>query len=170
MSEEADAIVESAADPVAVESGDVLANRWERLGGAMIDSIISIIIVLPVMVVTGILKQTMAGEPMTLNQTVMMAGFGWVVFFILHGYLLFTRGQTIGKVVLNTKIVDLDGKHPPFGKLIALRYVVFGVIAHVPLVGSIIGLLNVLFIFGEEKRCLHDYLAGTRVIKIVPEN
>ena len=39
------------------------------------------------------------------------------------------------------------------------------IVAQLPVIGAILGLVNILFIFGPEKRCLHDYIAGTRVIK-----
>ena len=40
-----------------------------------------------------------------------------------------------------------------------------------PAIGAIVGLINVLFIFTEGKRCGHDYIAGTIVIDdMAPEN
>jgi uncharacterized RDD family membrane protein YckC len=82
----------------------------------------------------------------------------------LNGYLLFKRGQTIGKVAVKTRIVDLSGNIPHFGKLLVLRYLVPALVAQIPIVGSLTILVDILFIFGKEHRCLHDYLAGTRVI------
>jgi hypothetical protein len=38
------------------------------------------------------------------------------------------------------------------------------VISFIPGVGSIVaGLVDPLFIFGKDKRCLHDYIAKTKV-------
>ena len=38
------------------------------------------------------------------------------------------------------------------------------ILGQLPLVGGFIGLIDALLIFREEKNCLHDDLAGTRVI------
>jgi len=140
------------------------ASRWKRLGGAMIDTLISLIIFVPVMFATGVLQQISSGEGMNLVQQIAFFVAAWAAFLILNGYLLFNRGQTIGKVVMSTKIVDLSGNIPNFGKLLVLRYLVLGVVTQIPIIGGLAGLANALFIFGRERRCLHDYIAGTRVI------
>ena len=62
------------------------------------------------------------------------------------------------------KIVDLQGNKPEFGKLIGLRYLTTWVIGMVPVLGTIYQLVNVLFIFGNDRRCIHDKIAGTRVV------
>ncbi len=142
-----------------------LASRWKRLGGMMLDGVISMVIIFPLMLVTGVLQRAFSGEGMTIGQQAAFYVVGWVVFLILNGYLLVNRGQTIGKVAVKTKIVDLQGNIPSFGKLLLLRYLVFGLVAQIPIVGNLAGLVNALFIFGKERRCLHDYIAGTRVVE-----
>ena len=141
-----------------------LASRWKRLGGALIDCLISGAIILPIMLVAGVLRRASSGVEMTIGEQVGFFVVGWVVFLALNGYLLFTRGQTIGKVAVQTKIVDLSGNIPNFGKLLVLRYLVLGLVSQVPLIGGLAGLVNALFIFGKERRCVHDYIAGTIVI------
>ena len=141
-----------------------LASRWKRLGGAMIDSVIAMVIVIPIMLVTGSLQRAFGGEKMTVSEQVGFFVVGWVAFLVLNGYLLFTRGQTIGKAAVKTKIVDLSGNIPNFGKLLVLRYLVLGLVGQIPFIGSLAGLVNVLFIFGKKRRCVHDYMAGTIVI------
>jgi uncharacterized RDD family membrane protein YckC len=141
------------------------ASRGKRLGGALIDGLISIVIIVPIMLATGVLQEAFRGEGMTLGQQAAFFVVGWVVFLTLNGYLLLRRGQTIGKVVVKTKIVDLSGNLPNFGKLLVLRYFVLGLVAQIPIIGSLAGLVNVLFIFGKERRCVHDYIASTRVVE-----
>jgi hypothetical protein len=36
----------------------------------------------------------------------------------------------------------------------------------IPFVGNFVGLVDALMIFGEDHRCLHDRIAGTRVISV----
>lgn len=50
------------------------------------------------------------------------------------------------------------------GEGILVRALVPGFIGRIPLAGPIFKLVNALFIFGEERQCLHDKLAGTKVL------
>ncbi len=140
-----------------------LASRWNRLGGFLIDSLVSLVIVLLIMLVTGEQEQILQGQ-LTIGQRVVFFVVGYMVFLLLHGYLLYSKGQTIGKLVVKTRIVDRKGHVPPFGKLFLLRILLPNLVAQIPLVGSLVIMVDTLFIFGEESRCLHDYLAGTWVI------
>ena len=66
---------------------------------------------------------------------------------------------------MNIKIVSMERKQVGIIKLYTLRYLVFSFVNQIPAVGSLINLVNILFIFGKERRCLHDRIAGTCVIK-----
>ena len=141
-----------------------LASRWRRLGGALIDGLIIALITLPIMYLTGYIERATSGTTST-GEVVLMGLLGMVVFFVLNSYLLINKGQTIGKLALDTQIVSVENENLlPFGKLIGLRYVPLWVVSQVPFVGAIVGLANALFIFRSDKRCLHDLLAGTKVI------
>ena len=79
--------------------------------------------------------------------------------------LLAQRGQTIGKIVRGLRIVRFeDGSNPGFVKAVLLRTFLWAVITAVPLVGPLVGLVGILFIFRDDQRCVHDHLAGTRVV------
>jgi len=150
----------ASASPLTVD----LASRWKRLGGALIDCLIMITIIVPIGLATGVFQQLFSGMAMTSGEHAISGVTGWVVFLILNGYLLHHKGQTIGKVVVKTRIVDLNGHVPNFGKLLVLRYLILGLVYQIPIVGAIASFVNPLFIFGKDRRCLHDYMAGTRVI------
>ncbi len=141
-----------------------LASRWRRLGGALIDGVVMVVIITPIMLISGVLQQTATGQAMSLGQQAAFGALGFGIFLAVNGYFLFKKGQTIGKMALKMRIVDLNENLPAFGKLIVMRYLVFGLIGQIPLIGGLAGLVNVCFIFGKDRRCLHDYLAGTRVI------
>ena len=81
-------------------------------------------------------------------------------------YLIATSGQTVGKKLVGVKIVKTTGEDVNFVSGVILRAWVPAVIGWVPFVGSIFGLVNILFIFGAEHRCLHDMIAGTKVISV----
>ena len=70
-------------------------------------------------------------------------------------------GQTLGKKALKIRIVRYDdGGNPGFVKAVVLRALVNGLIGIIPLYG----LVDILFIFGAEQRCIHDHIAGTKVV------
>lgn len=148
------------------ETGVVLAGRGARLGGAIIDGILVSIIVVPLIFVSGIWDRSLAGT-YTIQDGIVSVVLALVAFTILNGYLLANSGQTIAKRLLGMRIVSVaDNSIVPLPKIIGLRYATIYVIGQLPFVGGIFGLINALFIFREDRRCLHDHFAGTHVIKV----
>jgi uncharacterized RDD family membrane protein YckC len=138
----------------------VLATRLERFLGALIDNILAGTIFL--MLTVGV--ATLIG-----TDPIFLALFGAVarggVFLALNGYLLSTRGQTIGKVVMKTRIVSLRGELIPLPELITKRYLWLWAVSAIPLVGFIVTLVDALMIFRANNHCLHDDIAQTNVVK-----
>jgi uncharacterized RDD family membrane protein YckC len=58
-------------------------------------------------------------------------------------------------------VVRTDGTPVSLGRIFLLRNVVNGLLGFIPLYS----LVDVLFIFGERRQCLHDRLADTIVVK-----
>jgi uncharacterized RDD family membrane protein YckC len=82
-------------------------------------------------------------------------------------YLLFTRSQTIGKYIMKTQIVDFQtGQRADFVHSFVLRLFVNGLIGAIPCIGLIYTLVDICFIFREDRRCIHDWLASTVVVDI----
>lgn len=146
------------------EVGRNLASRGKRLGGVLIDMLISTAITVPIMLAAGVMKQTFSVQQMTIGQQTAFFVAGWIIFLALNGYLLSKKGQTIGKIIVKTRIVDMNGDILNLGKLFVLRYLILSLVVQLPIVGSIAGIVNALFIFGAERRCIHDYIAGTWVV------
>lgn len=150
---------------VTVEEPQGLATLGARFGGAIIDGLLSIAVVFPFMYVTGFFETAQAGEA-SLAQTVGMGVFGFGVFLVLHGYLLSTAGQTIGKRLVGTRIVSVDDdKILPFWKVVSLRYLPVSVVSQIPLIGPLLSIIDILFIFRADRRCIHDLIAGSKVVK-----
>lgn len=100
------------------------------------------------------------------GQKVFLALFPYISFLVLHGYLLSRYGQTIGKRIMGIAIVTLDNRVPPFFQLIVQRYLIQWLAGRVPVVGGILRMVDILAIFRADKRCIHDHLAGTKVIDL----
>jgi uncharacterized RDD family membrane protein YckC len=154
-----------------------LAGRWHRLGGAILDTIAVMIISMPVTMIvsniyfpgamefSGSFKDSLLGADKDFGFTLASVAITIGAFLLLNGYLLIRDGQSIGKKVIGMRIVTLEGEIPPFTRIILLRHVLVMLITHIPVAGTFIHLADVLFIFRGDKRCLHDHLAGTRVVK-----
>lgn len=142
----------------------LVASRWQRLWASLLDCLIMMTITLPVTYFTGGFTGVLQGVQPTIAYQLFMNALGLVVFIIFNGQLLIKSGRTIGKKVLGIKIVDLNGDLPTKKHLLK-RYAIYFVPAYIPVAGPYLSLLNMLFIFGKEKRCIHDYVAGTKVIK-----
>ncbi len=145
---------------------EALAGRGSRLGAAMIDGVLVLVLSVPLLFVLGIMsvEQFTSGEEPTLVANLLGGFIGVAIYLVLHGHGLANRGQTLGKRALGIKIVDLNGSLVPFGRLITWRYVPIWLISMVPVIGGVLSLVDVLFIFRQDRRCVHDLIAGTRVV------
>jgi uncharacterized RDD family membrane protein YckC len=78
-------------------------------------------------------------------------------------YLVSQSGQSIGKRMVGIKVVRSDGSPCSLGRILFLRNVI-------PiLVGFSCGFFNLadaIFIFNEDRCCLHDKMADTIVVKV----
>ena len=86
---------------------------------------------------------------------------GFVAWLWLTITYMHRNGQSIAKKFLAIKVIRADGTPASLSRLVWLRNVVNGLISIIPLYG----LIDVLFIFGESRQCLHDKIAGTIVVK-----
>jgi uncharacterized RDD family membrane protein YckC len=148
-----------------------LASRSERFVGAFIDTLIAIPITLALGMVMGAGLALIGLDPeggsfefvLTILSPVATLG----ALIAINGYLLAKRGQTVGKTIVKTQIVSEESNQIlPFGPLILKRYVPLYLVAAVPAVGSFVALGNYLAIFRSNRKCIHDEIAGTKVIKL----
>lgn len=145
-----------------------LAGRWTRLGAAILDGVISLVVALPGLVLIFMSIDSGKEDQMWLGLGV--AVIGVLILAVYQWYLIATRGQSLAKKWLHIRIVKLDGCLPGFVHGVLLRAWVMSLITNVPYVGGIVGLVDLLMIFGQERRCLHDLIASTRVIVGDPED
>lgn len=142
-----------------------LARRLTRLVASIVDSFVGLVFTFPLMFLTGYWQRAMQ-QQVSMVDMAMHSAAGLAVYMLLHGYLLATRGQTIGKLLLRVRIVDYHtGALLPLAKLIGLRLIPIWVVGLIPFPGSSLILIDILFIFGSERRCVHDLIAGTKVVE-----
>lgn len=142
-----------------------LAPRGHRLAAALLDDLIALLVVLPLMGyydVLGVMERTNA---VPIGIIVNMNIIAFAAFICIHGYWLYNFGQTLGKKAMGIAISTMDYQVPAFNKIIALRYLPFRAAGVIPGL-NVLPIIDVLFIFRKDRRCLHDLLAGTQVIDI----
>ncbi len=157
-----------------VDEGEVvLASRLARLGAVLLDSMI---VVIPAILAAIALPAYSDYVARAQGQAAGSSMPGWfapvmgvlavafIAFAILQLVLLYRHGQTVGKKIVGIKIVRPDGSRASFPRLLGLRYVVPGVIGAIPFLGVLFSLIDPLFIFAEDRRCLHDKFADTIVV------
>jgi len=140
------------------------ASRWDRLWASLIDSLIMMMVVIPVMYFTGGFDGISEGVQPSLWHTFFVSVFGIGIFFLINWKLLSASGQTIGKRTMGIKIVTLTGDLPGFKEHLLKRYGVYFLLGQVPVVGQFLSIANGLVIFGKQRRCGHDFVAGTVVV------
>ncbi len=148
-----------------VDHPGILAARGTRLGAALIDVVLAVLAfgVLALMTPINIFKPSLGSSGIWLMMVQNLV-IGFVLFLVIHGYLLATRGQTVGKKLLKIRIVRSDGSQASFARLVGLRYLTTSILASIPFVGGIYGLVDSVLIFRESRRCLHDNIADTIVV------
>lgn len=160
---------------VASEStdGEVLAGRFARFASSIVDVILVELVLFPIEFYSGYFTRA-AAQNVTITEKLLLAGLGFVAMLVVHGFTLASRGQSIGKVLTGIQIVDANSSDLiPFFNVFVIRHqwtLPLGILAIlVPgrvgvLVLGAIGLVDALFIFRRDRRCLHDYIAGSRVV------
>ena len=147
-----------------------LADLGKRFLGALVDGLIGIVFVGPgygMMIVGGAATdQQNSISPLALVGVALIL-LGSLALLGVQIFLLVTRSQTIGKYFLKTQIVDFNtGMPADFVHCFLLRLLVNGLISAIPCVGFIYSIVDICFIFREDRRCVHDLLAQTCVVDI----
>lgn len=176
----APATVVSAEGTSVIAPQPILADRGTRLGAAIIDRLLATLCALPGILLMGpaflqlIMSAARGEEPDMENFAAgslllgaLVAGLALLALFIVQIWMISTRGQSIGKRLFGIRIVLFsDNSNPGFLHGWLLRNFVPFLIGIVPYVGILFDIVDVCFIFGEPRRCVHDYIAGTKVVKV----
>lgn len=156
-----------------------LAPPWRRLAAVVVD--FAILICLPMMlVVFAALISASASSggyaEGALGTAMYVFSAGVLVVSAFNVFLLWRTGQTIGKRAMGVMIAGMDGGKAPLWRILALRIGVFLVLGTISdmadnssPVRALIGVLTLAdlsFILLPGHRTLHDFLAGTIVIRV----
>ncbi|PCJ61337.1 MAG: transporter [Planctomycetota bacterium] len=140
-----------------------LADRGMRLVAALLDGLVLIPFLIPGVIVFAIFAEN---EDIGFAVGLGLMGLGSLVYGAWNISLLHKKGQTVGKKIMKIKIIYRDDSRIGFWGVFLKRYLIISFLGLIPFVGNIIGLVDVLLIFRENKACLHDDIAKTKVVKV----
>jgi uncharacterized RDD family membrane protein YckC/DNA-directed RNA polymerase subunit RPC12/RpoP len=147
------------------------SSRLKRLLGSIIDQVLlvaslclGVALLLGLMALGLIDKQSLETEQIDLNYVNAMAAIylPLLALALVQWNLIAVRGQSIGKMLCWMKIVTASGTNPGFVQGVMLRNWLRAALSMIPL----FGLIDLLTIFGDSRRCIHDFLAGTYVVDV----
>jgi uncharacterized RDD family membrane protein YckC len=98
-----------------------------------------------------------------------LLGLGFLALCCLVGYqwvLICKTGQTLGKKWTGIRIEKVDGRALGFVNGVILRNWIVKLVGSVQYLRLVVFLVDSLFIFRADRRCLHDHIAGTRVVRV----
>jgi len=149
--------------PVEHESGLEPADRGRRLLAYLIDVGIYLAVLAPALI--GALRYKPERGIGALGGSLILFSLVCVLaLFVYWCVLMHREGQSIGKRAMGMRVVRTDGSRASLRRMLVLRYFVPGLIGGIPYVGWVFSLANLLWIFGEERRCLHDLICDTMVV------
>jgi uncharacterized RDD family membrane protein YckC len=151
---------------------EYLASRRRRVVAYVIDGVLQTIVglfggaVFYVTCIEHMLDGALLTDDAALGLTVILVAVALAAQFILvipiQAILLVGFGQTIGKMVCGIQVVDADdGSGVSFGRVVILRYVIPWVISRF---FPVFDFIDAMFIFDDDKQCLHDRFANTVVV------
>jgi uncharacterized RDD family membrane protein YckC len=151
-----------------VDTHEELADRGLRLAAVMIDALIALVAMTPLMWLGGyfsaVIDSAQRGVQIGLGMQVVWMAISLMVFAAIHAWPLHVGGQTWGKRLLGIRIVTLDGRPVMAFRAILARYFPLQVVGSIPFLGTLLVLGSVCMIFRRDRRCGHDFVAGTRVV------
>src|SRR3954471_9404804 len=145
--------------PACVPAELVLADRGTRLAASMLDGFSLLLGVALFGAVSGVVR--------TRNEPLWLAP-GLVVMLAICGYQLYlsaTANQSIGKRLLKIRVARMDGSRVSVFRILILRNAVPQALGAIC---NLFGLVDAVLIFGDARRCAHDYIADTIVVKVQP--
>ena len=152
-----------------------LAGLSRRFAAATVDGFLQFLCMLPaIAALSKIITERMTAEA----QPTFLELVNWstdampksmpylIALAVVQIALLCWRSQSVGKILLGIQIVNVRDQQPsgPVRALL-LRGLPTWILKQIPFVGLLYWLADSFTIFREDQRCLHDLIAGTKVVK-----
>jgi len=165
-----------------------LAERGPRLLARVIDWILEFVAGIPGGIILGSELMKLAFAMMQGRQPDMqdldmhrlilggsILAASWLLLLVIQIWMLSTRGQSIGKRIVGLRIVRVDGSPVGFVHAWLMREFLMSaagfIISLLPIIGPLLlrpalHITDWCMIFRDDRRCLHDLIAGTKVLRV----
>ncbi len=147
-----------------------LASEGKRFAGWLLDSLFLAVIMGFAVGIPMVLRPADSNydseieDGLSISEMWALVG-GLLVWFIVQGWLMGARSQTLGKVLLRMKILSVSHERVGAGKLIVMRLILPNMLGFF-FCGPLFTIIDALLIFRKTSRCLHDNFAGTIVVDL----
>lgn len=150
-----------------------LATRWQRVGGAVVDSLVLAVVMFAIAAASGFDFLGPLGDAVSGREAVFETPPPWfTALSIAVGaayeiYLIGTRGQTLGKIIVGTRVIPTDHAGIPTFTVATIRWVVPAIATFLSsgLLFWLSAAVYVPVLFQDRGQGVHDMLAKTYVIK-----
>ncbi|MDR2676121.1 MAG: RDD family protein [Opitutaceae bacterium] len=150
--------------PPVVPPGETrIALPMDRIMAGLVDGLFWMVSLLPTWFCLTLYHAAKVQNWASLNWLLIFPWAAGICCFLAQGWMQASRGQSIGKSLLRLRVVSATGSDdepPGFFTGVIVRWLLMWVFYVVP----IVALVDFIFLFRDDRRCLHDHLAGTRVI------
>lgn len=150
------------------------ARRIPRLVAGILDIIVMLIII-AILGAVGVVEVTDADEEFNAVSSVVQA----IIVLIYYVGLTSMLGQTLGKMAMGIRVVNIDGEKPGLRAVLTREVIVrvLGTILAVVLgpvinpgtgafIGGVVALIAIIWIlFDDQRQGLHDKVAKTFVVR-----
>lgn len=158
--------------PVVQDTKRPLAARWRRIVSYLLESVMVTALIVPAQYFAGTFQREMerqesGGSFFTYHPEVILWTIAALLVFVAINWNLLAKGQTIGKLLLNIRIDRVEGGPCERGRIIFRRLLVMQIFYHIPVINIVFIILDtMLMVFRNDKRTLHDMIAGTKVVDV----
>ena len=144
------------------EQAQQLASVAQRVGGALIDGLLtSMVVVVPLLLGLVDFDSLEGSLPAPVIGGLFLFG---AIYTIVPTAVW---GQTLGKIAVGTRVVAEEDASVPGWRRSVLRWALPGVVGRLPYVGLGVSLaVMASLVWDPRRRGLHDRLAGTIVIRV----
>jgi len=149
----------------------VLSGWWRRAGAQIIDGIIiaiGAVVVLAILAALGLTVDSDGGAvAFVVAALIAVLAFAIVALLYAPAMMSSTNGRTLGRIVMNIRVIRADGGQMTFGfamlREVLVKSLLVGVVASATF--GFAWLLDILWpLWDEENRALHDFVVNTRTI------
>jgi uncharacterized RDD family membrane protein YckC len=143
----------------------ILANAGTRFVAKFIDQMMFFALLVVGLLAITPTKHNGSFEDEQIGLAILASAVAPILLCSFQWYLIATTGRSLGKRWLGIKIVKTDGSRVNFVSGVVLRAWVPFAIAFFPCIGGLFSIVDALSVFRDDRRCLHDQFAGTKVIE-----